>query len=105
MLSFPCIRNGSRRVLTNSQDTVCHTHLTTARTCTTPEMQHAMLAVSCPWVVRPSTPTARLTTDPSCPVACRELPEGVECFPRPLMRWSEDFYRPVFSPFGDFLLR
>ena len=21
------------------------------------------------------------------------------------MRWSEDFYRPVFSPFGDFLLR
>ena len=29
----------------------------------------------------------------------------MECFPRPLMRWSEDFYRPVFSPFGDFLLR
>ena len=61
--------------------------------------------MSCPRGLGAFAPNARLATDPSCPVPCRELPEGVECFPRPLMRWSEDFYRPVFSPFGDFLLR
>ncbi len=30
---------------------------------------------------------------------------GVECYPRPIMRWSERFYRPVFGPHGDFSLR
>ena len=30
---------------------------------------------------------------------------GVECYPRPIMRWSEGFYRPVFGPHGDFSLR
>ena len=30
---------------------------------------------------------------------------GVECYPRPIMRWSEDFYRPVFGAHGDFSLR
>lgn len=32
------------------------------------------------------------------------LPD-VECYPRPVMRWSERFYTPVFAPYGDFSLR
>lgn len=32
------------------------------------------------------------------------LPD-VECYPRPVMRWSERFYQPVFQPYGDFSLR
>ncbi len=32
------------------------------------------------------------------------LPD-VECYPRPIMRWSERFYQPVFAPYGDFSLR
>ncbi len=31
--------------------------------------------------------------------------EGVECYPRPVMQWSEGFYRPIFGPHGDFSLR
>ena len=30
---------------------------------------------------------------------------GLECYPRPIMRWSEGFYRPVFGPHGSFSLR
>lgn len=30
---------------------------------------------------------------------------GVECFPRPVMIWSESFYSSVFAPHGDFSLR
>ena len=33
------------------------------------------------------------------------LPPNVECYPRPLMRWSESLYAPVFSPFGHFNLQ
>lgn len=33
------------------------------------------------------------------------LPPGIECYPRPLMRWSESLYAPVFSPYGDFNLQ
>ncbi|KAK9827635.1 hypothetical protein WJX81_001632 [Elliptochloris bilobata] len=32
------------------------------------------------------------------------LPD-VECYPRPVMRWSELFYTPIFAPYGDFSLR
>ena len=32
------------------------------------------------------------------------LPD-VECYPRPIMRWSESFYAPIFAPHGDFRLR
>ena len=32
------------------------------------------------------------------------LPD-VECYPRPVMRWSERFYTPVFAPYGNFSLR
>lgn len=31
--------------------------------------------------------------------------EGVECYPRPVMQWSEGFYKPVFAPHGEFSLR
>lgn len=31
--------------------------------------------------------------------------KDVECYPRPVMQWSEGFYRPVFAPHGDFSLR
>ncbi|CAL8460585.1 g114 [Coccomyxa elongata] len=31
--------------------------------------------------------------------------EGVECYPRPVMQWSEGFYKSVFAPHGDFSLR
>ena len=34
-----------------------------------------------------------------------DTPGGVECYPRPIMRWSEGFYRPVFGPHGDFRLQ
>lgn len=30
---------------------------------------------------------------------------GLECYPRPVMGWSEDFYKPLFSPHGSFSLR
>ena len=33
------------------------------------------------------------------------LPADVECSPRPLMRWSESLYAPVFSPYGRFNLQ
>lgn len=33
------------------------------------------------------------------------LPPDVECYPRPLMRWSESLYNPVFSPYGHFNLQ
>jgi hypothetical protein len=33
------------------------------------------------------------------------LPPEVECYPRPLMRWSESLYSPVFSPYGHFNLQ
>ena len=33
------------------------------------------------------------------------LPPDVECYPRPLMRWSESLYAPVFSPYGRFNLQ
>ena len=29
----------------------------------------------------------------------------VECYPRPIMRWSESFYARVFSEYGSFSLR
>ena len=29
----------------------------------------------------------------------------VECYPRSIMRWSQDFYNPVFLPYGDFSLQ
>ena len=32
------------------------------------------------------------------------LPE-VECYPRPIMAWTERFYGTVFGPHGDFSLR
>jgi hypothetical protein len=39
-----------------------------------------------------------------------EIPQGdsmpeLACFPVPIMQWSEGFYRPVFSPYGNFKLR
>jgi len=34
----------------------------------------------------------------------KQLPD-VDPFPAPIMRWSEGFYAPVFSPHGDFKLR
>ena len=37
-----------------------------------------------------------------CPGA--SLPE-VECYPRPIMAWTERFYGTVFGPHGDFSLR
>lgn len=33
------------------------------------------------------------------------LPLHVECYPRPLMRWSESLYAPTFSPYGQFNLQ
>ena len=33
------------------------------------------------------------------------LPPHVECYPRPLMRWSESLYAPTFSPYGHFNLQ
>ena len=33
------------------------------------------------------------------------LPPGVENYPRPLMRWSEQLWKPVFSPHGKFNLQ
>ena len=33
------------------------------------------------------------------------LPQDVECYPRPLMQWSESLYAPVFSPYGHFNLQ
>ena len=33
------------------------------------------------------------------------LPPDVECYPRPLMKWSESLYNPVFSPYGHFNLQ
>ena len=30
---------------------------------------------------------------------------AVECYPRPIMAWSEGFYSSVFSPYGPFGLR
>ena len=32
------------------------------------------------------------------------IPE-VECYPRSIMRWSQEFYDPVFLPHGDFSLQ
>lgn len=29
----------------------------------------------------------------------------VECYPRSIMRWSQEFYNPVFLPYGDFSLQ
>ena len=29
----------------------------------------------------------------------------VECYPRSIMRWSQEFYDPVFLPYGDFSLQ
>ena len=37
-------------------------------------------------------------------VAGSSLPE-VECYPRPIMAWTECFYSTVFGPHGDFSLR
>ena len=34
-----------------------------------------------------------------------EAVPGVECYPRPVMKWSEGFYKPVFSPHGPFRLQ
>ena len=34
-----------------------------------------------------------------------EAVPGVECYPRPVMQWSEGFYKPVFSPHGPFCLQ
>ena len=34
-----------------------------------------------------------------------DVPGGVECYPRPIMKWSEGFYWPVFGPHGDFRLQ
>ena len=34
-----------------------------------------------------------------------EAVPGVECYPRPVMQWSESFYKPVFSPHGPFRLQ
>jgi len=34
----------------------------------------------------------------------RALP-NIECYPRPIMQWSREFYGPVFSPYGDFHLQ
>lgn len=33
------------------------------------------------------------------------LPQDVEPYPRPLMQWSADLYRPVFAPHGNFMLQ
>lgn len=30
---------------------------------------------------------------------------GVQSYPKAVMQWSRDFYRPIFSPYGDFNLR
>ncbi|GBF96250.1 hypothetical protein Rsub_08795 [Raphidocelis subcapitata] len=30
---------------------------------------------------------------------------GVDCFPAPIMRWTERLYAPLFSPYGEFRLR
>ena len=32
------------------------------------------------------------------------LPE-VECYPRPIMQWSQEFYQPIFGQYSDFHLR
>lgn len=37
-------------------------------------------------------------------VEAAALPE-VECYPRPIMAWSEGFYSSVFAPHGAFGLR
>lgn len=34
-----------------------------------------------------------------------DVPSQVECFPAPIMRWSETFFRPVFGALGEFALR
>ena len=34
-----------------------------------------------------------------------EAVPGVECHPRPIMQWSEGFYKNVFGPHGNFSLR
>lgn len=34
-----------------------------------------------------------------------EAVPGVECYPRPVMKWSEGLYKPVFSPHGPFRLQ
>ena len=34
-----------------------------------------------------------------------EAVPGLECYPRPVMKWSEGFYRNVFGPHGPFSLR
>lgn len=33
------------------------------------------------------------------------LPPGIESYPRPLMRWSENLWSPVYSPHGNFNLQ
>ena len=33
------------------------------------------------------------------------LPTHVECYPRPLMQWTEKLYSPAFSPYGHFNLQ
>eukprot|EP00898_Chlorokybus_atmophyticus_P001296 jgi/Chlat1/2167/Chrsp17S02734 len=37
--------------------------------------------------------------------AASALPSGVECFPRPLMRWTEAVYAPAFTNCPGFLLK
>ena len=34
-----------------------------------------------------------------------EAVPGVECYPRPIMQWSEGFYENVFGPHGNFSLQ
>ena len=34
-----------------------------------------------------------------------EAVPGLECYPRPVMKWSEGFYRNVFGPHGAFSLQ
>jgi hypothetical protein len=68
-----------------------------------------VLALAAPPVRRGLTPlclagscSARPPAPP--PLQSQHLP-GVECFPGPIMRWTERLYGPLFSPYGDFRLR
>jgi lipoate-protein ligase A len=48
--------------------------------------------------------TSLILNAPSLPRAAPADPP-LECFPAPIMRWTEHFFRPVFAPYGPFALR
>lgn len=86
--------------------------MSAAATNSTAAAMSVCLSVFCPVSLLPRLHRAFLPDEPNCrspfnnappPIQAPALP-AVECFPVPIMKWSEGFFSGVFSHYGEFRL-